>query len=385
MLLLSAIVVLAYSLLIGSFVWGFDKVNVFKLAESPPKTSFSVVIPFRNEAENLPGLLESISKLKYPKHKFEIIFVDDDSNDGSTEIIERFFLKFRDDNTKDFDCTQPDVRVIKNERTSNSPKKDAITTAVKQAKNEWIMTTDADCILPEFWLNSFDAFIQKKHPKCIAGPVTYQSARTFFEKFQLLDFLSLQGATIGGFGLKKPFMCNGANFAYQKSLFKALNGFDGNSNIASGDDVFFLEKVATTYPKDLNYLKCEQAVVVTKPQPTWSSLIQQRIRWASKASGYKNTFGKLTGLIVLMANALILVLGLLCGLDLFEFKILFYFLMMKFVIDAILIYKSAIFFNKKEALLSYLSAFLVYPFFSVYVALLSMFKTYKWKNRNFRK
>ena len=92
MLLLNSIVVLAYSLLIGSFVWGFDKVNVFKLADSPTKTSFSVVIPFRNEAENLLGLLESISKLKYPRHKFEIIFVDDDSNDGSTEIIERFFL-----------------------------------------------------------------------------------------------------------------------------------------------------------------------------------------------------------------------------------------------------------------------------------------------------
>jgi hypothetical protein len=38
-------------------------------------------------------------------------------------------------------------------------------------------------------------------------------------------------------------MCNGANFAYTKSLFEDLSGFDGNNTIASGDDVFFYKKL----------------------------------------------------------------------------------------------------------------------------------------------
>ena len=66
-----------YLLLIAGFIYGFDKVKKFKLANLQSKTRFSVIIPFRNEAENLPQLLESIQSLKYPKHLFEVIFVND--------------------------------------------------------------------------------------------------------------------------------------------------------------------------------------------------------------------------------------------------------------------------------------------------------------------
>jgi hypothetical protein len=47
---------------------------------------------------------------------------------------------------------------------------------------------------------------------------------------------------MGSFGIG-GFMCNGANFAYTKSLFEDLSGFDGNNTIASGDDVFFYKKL----------------------------------------------------------------------------------------------------------------------------------------------
>jgi hypothetical protein len=69
------------------------------------------------------------------------------------------------------------------------------------------------------------------------------------DHFQQLDLTSLQGATIGSFGLNKAFMCNGANFAYTKSLFEKLNGFDGNNKIASGDDVFLLQKAVEKFPE----------------------------------------------------------------------------------------------------------------------------------------
>ena len=53
-------------------------------------TKFSIVIPFRNEAENLNNLLKSLYKLNYPKHLFEIICVDDDSSVDSVKIITNF-------------------------------------------------------------------------------------------------------------------------------------------------------------------------------------------------------------------------------------------------------------------------------------------------------
>ncbi|TWO34740.1 glycosyltransferase [Seonamhaeicola sediminis] len=380
MVIVSIIIIFFYLFLIGTFAFGFDKVPPFKLKDLPKKNTFTIVIPFRNEAENLPNLLKSISQLEYPNSSYEIIFVDDQSNDNSVTVIKQVLDTFSlNENTR------INIRVIKNERTSNSPKKDAITSAIKQAKNDWIITTDADCILPQNWLNNFDEFIQQKKVKCIVAPVTYSNSKTFLNRFQLLDLLSLQGATIGGFGIKKAFLCNGANFAYRKSVFEKVNGFQGNTNIASGDDIFLLEKISKTYPNHVHYLKSEHGIVNTKPQSSWTLLIEQRLRWASKTSAYNNWFGKLTGLIVLLTNALIITLVLLSILGLFNLKIFLYLIIIKLLVDFILIYKSASFFNQKEVLLSYPFAFVLYPFFTVYITFLSLFKNYKWKGRTFKR
>lgn len=381
MILISIIITVSYLILILSFTYGFNKVTDFKLEDLPSKTHFSVIIPFRNEAKHLPDLLKSIKNLNYSKQLFEVIFVDDDSEDNSVDIIKKFIHNKQ----IGFDCAQPDIHIIPNERKTNSPKKDAITSAINKSNHQWIITTDADCILPKYWLDSFDEFIQKSNTKCIAGPITYEDNNSFLNRFQILDLLSLQGATIGGFGIKKPFLCNGANFGYQKELFKALNGFDGNNQIASGDDIFLLEKIMKKYPKQLHYLKCEQAIVKTQSQSSWSHLFSQRIRWAAKTSAYNNWFGKLTGMLVLLMNALVIAISLLALIGIFNYKTLLYILIIKFNIDFYLIYQSATFFNQKQILRTFVFAFMLYPFFSVYVAFISVFKGYKWKGRAFKR
>ncbi|CAH8284927.1 cellulose synthase/poly-beta-1,6-N-acetylglucosamine synthase-like glycosyltransferase [Mariniflexile fucanivorans] len=379
MVLISIIISVLYLFLIGSFAFGFDKVTLFKLEDVPAKTKFSVVIPFRNEAENLPALLKTMYALNYSKELFEVIFVDDESEDDSVEIIENSIKE------RSFDYSQGNIQVILNERKTNSPKKDAISTAIKQANHEWIITTDADCLVPKYWLDSFDEYIQKNDANCIAAPVTYIIKNAFLDRFQLLDLLSLQGATIGGFGINKPFLCNGANFAYTKALFNELNGFDGNTETASGDDIFMLEKAAKTHPNQLHYLKCEFATVFTKTQPTWNALLSQRVRWAAKTSAYNNWFGKFTGLVVLFMNALVIALLMLTIIGTFNLKIFIYLVIIKFNIDFFLIYKSALFFNQKGVLKSFIVSFIYYPFFCSYVAFISLFSSYKWKGRTFKK
>ncbi|MBC3757049.1 glycosyltransferase [Hyunsoonleella sp. SJ7] len=374
MIVFSLIVVLSYLLLIGSFIVGFDKVKSFHLKDVPAKTKFTVVIPFRNEAENLPKLLHSISLLNYPKDLFEVILVDDASEDHSKEIIETFLEENAILN----------FQIVANERQTESPKKDAIDTAINKAKHEWIITTDADCVLPKFWLECFDEFIQQTDSICIAGPVMYHDGTTFLGRFQQLDLFSLQGAGVGGFGLKKPFLCNGANFGYTKTTFQEVNGFEGNTNISSGDDIFLLEKFTSKFPDKVHYLKCEKAIVKTNPQPTWHELMQQRLRWASKAKAYNNWIGKLTGIIVLLINILALVLPFLAIAGLFNFKIWVYLLVIKLNIDFLLLYKTATFFGQKKAFLSFLTSFSFYPFFSVHVGLLSLFGGYSWKGRKFK-
>ena len=371
--ILFIVTTLAYLLLIVSLIRGFNKVKPFELSDLQPKTKFSILIPFKDEAEHLPKLLDSIKTLSYPKDFFEIIFINDVSIDNSVEIIRNFSKR-----------DQFNYQIHDNIRQSKSPKKDAITLGISKAKHDWIITTDADCILPKYWLDSFDEHIVTHQSDMLIAPVSYGSLHTFLERFQALDILSLQGTTIGAHGLNQPFMCNGANLAYRKSLFNELNGFEGNDTIASGDDVFFLEK-AHKAKKAIHYLKTSKALVTTIPQPTWEALINQRKRWAAKTSATKNTFGKLTALIVLFMN-LTLVCGVVLGFaSILTWKLLFYTFFIKINIDFLLLYKTAIFLNKKEALSSYWLACLFYPFFSSFVAVSSIFSGYKWKGTRYSK
>jgi cellulose synthase/poly-beta-1,6-N-acetylglucosamine synthase-like glycosyltransferase len=238
--------------------------------------------------------------------------------------------------------------------------------------------------LPKYWLDAFDCYIQSHEAKYIVAPVTYSKANSFFERFQILDFLSLQGATIGGFGIKKPFLCNGANLAYKKSFFLKIGGFEGNTNIASGDDIFLLEKAIKSDPKSVHYLKNLHARVKTLPEPNIKSLISQRKRWAAKTSNYNNLFGKLTGISVLFMNAFIICLTMITLAGIIQPKVLIYTFVIKFCLDFLLLYKTVRFFNQEQYLLSYFFSSIFYPFFSVFVAFASIFKGYEWKGRTFK-
>ncbi|NRA93221.1 MAG: glycosyltransferase [Psychroserpens sp.] len=361
-------------MLIGALIVGFDRIKETELEDIVPKTRFSVVIPFRNESKHLNGLLKSILNLAYPRPHFEIIFVNDASEDNSVQLIE---AHLRSSNI--------DFQIINLKSKSTSPKKEAITQAIAVSKNDWIITTDADCFLPRFWLDSYDHFIQRNESLCISGPVTYFNVDSFLKRFQLLDFLSLQGATIGGFGLKHPFLCNGANFAYRKSLFQDMNGYEGNSQITSGDDVFFLQKVRKTHHSGIHYLKNRKAVVRTMAQPDLKSLISQRIRWAAKASGYESLFAKTTAIIVFLMSGFLVCSPVLTAAGFLSPKSLLYMILIKIGIDFLLVFKTSRFFEQESLLASFVLSAFCYPFFAVYVAFLSIFKGFKWKGRSYSK
>ena len=144
-------ITIIYVLAISWLIYGFTKINQFEFIGLPPKTSFSIIVPFRNEAENLPILLESLSRLNYPTDLFEVILVDDESEER---------LQIADYGLQ--------IITLDNIRTSNSPKKDAITTAMQIVKTNWVITTDADCLVTENWLLTLDNFIQLNQVSMIA-------------------------------------------------------------------------------------------------------------------------------------------------------------------------------------------------------------------------
>jgi len=375
MVFISIIISLVYSILILFFIIGFDKIEVYKPKNKGIKTNFTIIIPFRNEALNLPNLLNSLGTLNYPLEKFEIILVNDNSNDDFKNVLNSFKSKYID----------IDLMLIDNIRKSNAPKKDAIDIGIETSKYEWIITTDADCILPKNWLNTLDDFIQNQSPKMVVSPVAFQVRNKFLDNFQNLDFLSLQGSTIGGFGIDKPFLCNGANLCYSKAAFVEVNGFKGNNKIASGDDIFLLEKMRNQFPEKVKYLKSIDVIIITNPEKTWKQLIQQRIRWASKTTAYDNNFGKMVGVIVFITNTYLIALFILASIKSVSWSTFGLFFLMKFNIDFILLYKTSLFFKCQKSLKIYLTSSVLHPIFTVFVGLLSFKKGYQWKGRKFKK
>lgn len=359
------IIVTWYILNIIWLLYGFTKVKLFTPKTTTPVTQFTIIVPFRNEKENLPKLLESISKLQYPIDLFEVILVDDASED-----------KFQIPNSKF------QISVLDNIRTTSSPKKDAINTAIQKASNDWIITTDADCEVPKNWLSVFDSFIQKKQPKMVASGVYYNAGNSILDSFQQLDLLSLQGTTIGSFGNKQAFMCNGANFCYNKIYFRELNGFEGNDNIASGDDVFLLQKAIAKDSQSVYFLKSEETLVQTQPETSWITLFYQRVRWASKTANYSGIYSKQLGLSVFAMNLCWILSLLFWLLSTLEHHYFLFLVSAKLWIDAILIFKTARFFRITAS--NFLLSSLIYPFFSTVVVFYSSFGNYTWKGRRFK-
>jgi cellulose synthase/poly-beta-1,6-N-acetylglucosamine synthase-like glycosyltransferase len=229
----------------------------------------------------------------------------------------------------------------------------------------------------------------------IVAPVSIDTTHpvSLINAYEQLDFLSLMGATIGGFGIRLPFLCNGANLAYEKEAFITVNGYTNNDHIASGDDHFLLEKFVETFPKKVRYLNSLDAGVTTQPQSSWKTLFSQRIRWASKTSGYTFWFSKMVGLLVFLANfitALLLLMIPFVFLGEYAFakaypkQLILFSLLFKYTVDLLLLARTASFFNRNSYLKWYPFIMLLYPFITTFIALKALTSSYEWKGRRFK-
>ncbi|MEO6540533.1 MAG: glycosyltransferase, partial [Ferruginibacter sp.] len=300
LLIISGIIFGLYILLIFYYWRSWLSIPEFKprLTNLAPQTRISVIIAARDEEENMAACLDSISRQLYPKEFFEVIVVDDHSTDNTATIIKNYADKnVKLISLKDF---------ISN--NLNSYKKKAIEIAISQSTGELIVTTDADCIVPQHWLQTLAAFYEQYDPAFIAAPVAIDCSNKFIEFFQALDFMVLQGITGASVHKKIHSMCNGANLAYTKKAFEKVGAFSGIDHIASGDDMLLMHKIYKQGPGKVMFLRSKEAIVQTAPVNSIKDFFNQRIRWASKADKYDDKRIFFVLLLVYLVNVLLLIL-----------------------------------------------------------------------------
>lgn len=369
-LLLTFILLIPYAILLLLYRRWWGKLKTTTVPDSfTATTTFTILIPARNEEQNIGGCLQSIEQLNYPKELLQVIVIDDFSDDRTVGVVKQF----------------PGVQVIELKdqlkEKINSYKKKAIEVGVEKATGHYIVTTDADCTVPVNWLRNFAYIIQQKPTVFIAAPVAMKEESSAIKLFQSLDFLSLQGITAASVGAGFHSMCNGANLCYSKEAFYKVDGFKGVDHIASGDDMLLMHKLYKQFPNEVHYCKAADSIVLTNPVDTIAEFFRQRIRWASKADKYddKRIFSVL--LLVYLLNAFLLILFIAACFNSSLWILLVNSLLFKTAVELIFLLPVAGFFKKELLLLWFPIAQPFHILYTVVAGWLGKFGKYEWKGR----
>ena len=369
MIFITSIALVSYLILITYIILGVRKYRPERSIDKDERsnlTRFSVLIPCRNEEDRLQSLFQSIKELEYETSCFQLIFIDDHSDDATHEMINSF--------QKEND--RLNIKVLKNDRSPG--KKSALTCGIDRSEFEHIITTDADCYLPENWLISFHQHLLRKKSSMIIAPVVYQQPGNFLEQFQHDDFLSLQAITLSTAMHNKPVLCNGANLCYKKDDFYKVGGFDQHEKIPSGDDVLLMESFLQS-KLDVDYIMVKTLPVITQPMRSWRQLVNQRKRWISKTGKTHNftNFWLLFCLGIYTIGFWSLLIS--AFLDAFYFQEVFVLIIFKWVMDYLIFRVLAEKINILICFRKILISSIFYPLWVVYIVVKSLHRSYNWK------
>ncbi|MEQ8471661.1 MAG: glycosyltransferase [Marinoscillum sp.] len=330
--------------------------------------SFSVVVPVRNESENILKLLEDLESQDYPKSQFEVVVVDDNSEDNTMDLV-----------TDYLDTSSLTHRLLSLGDLDLQGKKFAITEAVQSSKNDYILTIDGDCRVGTQWIKAYNEAYQIKKPMMVTGPVKMNHP-DFFTKLQAGEFAGLIMIGASSLYSGNPSMCNGANLSYQREAFMEVDGYKGNEHIPSGDDEFLLQKIFKAYDRKVMFLKDQRAIVSTDAKQSFLALLNQRIRWSSKWKFHKSFFIKLLALFIFL-NYLALFVGVIEGISNQQYLLV----AVIFVVRWITLWYFSVpitqFLGIKNVLGVSLVIEIIYPFFVTFLGIASIFGKYSWKGR----
>jgi poly-beta-1,6-N-acetyl-D-glucosamine synthase len=360
------IIFLSYVVVVFGLITGWIKAMGVTGPGVAKEKFISVIIAFRNEEASIGQLINDLQQQDYPHDKFEIILVNDYSDDNSIGIIT--------------DSLRGPIssKLINN---ASPGKKSALTEGIRHAVGEIVVTTDADCRMGKEWLRSINASFYEGNIQMTFGPVRFYTDESFFSSIQAIEFSSLigTGAATAAFGF--PTLCNGANLAFAKDAFTETGGYAGNDHIASGDDEFLMRKIEAKYPGGIRFNNNPKSLVTTTPQKSLSDFFNQRLRWAGKWRHHDGTNSKLLAMYVFLFQVSVMVLPFFVLMGDISVYVMLGLLFAKASVEFFFLRPVCAWLNIPWRWLSFGILQLVYPVYAVGVALAALFKIPSWKGR----
>lgn len=360
-----------YYIFILFIIYGWQKVGASSGGEKIVEIPFiSVVIAVRNEEKNIVRLLNCLSGQSLSSNQFEIIIIDDNSEDQTFEEI----LKFANSDGLNLRLLKSDFDV----NYGKPPKKAALQKGIESSEGDIIVMTDGDCWFGEDWLKSLTNAFAREKTMFVAGPVALTGNQSLLSKIQALEFSSLIGTGGALISLNYPLMCNGANLAFRKKAFYEVNGYDKNT---SGDDVFLMQKISASFKNSVTFQKDQRSIVYSLPQPSISDLIHQRKRWASKWNKHLPSFSWVLP-VFLFTHYISFIAGIIAILVvphfLWEIALL---ILSKTFLDYIILRKVMLFCKLQFEFWIFLLSEFLYPFYTLFIGISVHFGNYRWKGR----
>jgi glycosyltransferase involved in cell wall biosynthesis len=326
-----------------------------------PPHEVSVIVPFRNEADRIHVLLNSLLRQTVlPAH---IVFVDDHSDDESTAVVR----KYLDETRIPFEIVSMPASLY--------GKKKAIFFGLDHVRTAYVITFDADVIVPDDYFNHLP---NPAEYKMITLPVYMQGEGTS-GKWMELEYASFQ-LLQGSVRMDKPLMASGANLLFEKETYLRVNDLSVHGHIASGDDQFAL---ASFLKNGIPVRSCldSRLAVVTETPANFFSLLRQRWRWMGNNTEGNDPRAVLFSTWLLAYNEGFLML-LIVGLSFGLWKQVACLLLLKMAMD-IIAYVPWFFRWRKWRLIGFMPLLSVtYPLYLIWLGVGYLVADVQWKNRS---
>lgn len=328
----------------------------------------TVVVPVRNEAANIKTLVDSILASNQTGGRYELLIIDDHSDDNTAAFVIGIAK------------THQHIHLLKLPGDLEG-KKAAITYGVSQANSQLIICTDGDGLVGPHWLAHHKAAFSRG-AKLSFGPVLLFGK----EKSSVIDGLNLELSALVTTGaatlqLGKPTMINGCNYSFSKDAFEFVNGFLGNESVPTGDDEFLLRKIFASYPKEITFIKHEEALVKSKAPASLSTFYNQRKRWASKWRLHEDNNSKLLSVFIFSCYALWILALIYSFIENNFYGVTI--IGLKGVVDYVYVSMGSKLQERRVSLVIFFGLQIIYPIYVVFFGLASNFGKYRWRKRTY--